>query len=395
MESITFEDIKNIYGFKLNKEEEVNCRFLLKLKEGYLVDINGLWEGFITNSHMLEDLIIDLEQNKEIKALVLSGPDKGDRYLVSPRLLRERSIYDKLQKAKDSVEILTVKISKPVKGGAEVYIEGLRAFLPGRYIRLPGLSPEEWLNKEINVIVEELDLNEKKIILNQKKAMDFERDKIAIETINKLKEGDIVEAKILRVADFGVFVDLGGIDGLVPASELSWGRFSHPGEVAKVGDLVRARVFRVERDNKRIALSVKQLQGDPWEEINWEIGTELEGKVIGNANFGIFIELVPGVEALLHNREIPEKFEKPKVSEKIKVRILKIDMDERRIGLALCIQKPQHTDNNHSNGVHSSNENSNSSVSEEESKEDLSPVVSVVTMEKDTSLNFSAEEVKS
>jgi ribosomal protein S1 len=142
---------------------------------------------------------------------------------------------------------------------------------------------------------------------------------------------------VLRVADFGVFVDLGGLDGLIPASELSWGRFNHPREVVKVGQVIQGRIFRIERDNLRVALSIKQLSGDPWEQIEneIEIGKLVTGKVISEAPFGIFIELMPGIEALLHNSEIPEGTEKPKTGSTVTTKIIKIDLDQRKIGLSL------------------------------------------------------------
>lgn len=333
----TFEEVKTKYQNKLTKETEVSCKVLAKLKDGYLVDINNEWEGFIPNSHFINNPLSDLSTQEPIPALVISGPDKSDRYMISPKALKEKGVWEKLEKIKEEGTPFKAVISKVIKGGAEVYIESLRAFLPGRYIRLPGISQENWVNQEIEVLIEELDYKEKKIILNQKKAIDQERQKKAEVVIQKLKEGDIVEAPVLRVADFGVFVDLGGLDGLIPASELSWGRFNHPREIVKVGQTIQARIFRIEKDNLRVALSAKQLLGDPWESIEaeLEIGSEITGKVISSAPFGLFVELRPGIEALLHNSEIPEGTEKPKISTTITAKLIKIDPDQRKIGLSL------------------------------------------------------------
>ena len=337
MATTTFEEVKTKYQNKLTKETEVSCKVLAKIKDGYLVDINDEWEGFIPNSHFINNLPSDLSTQEPIPALVISGPDKSDRYMISPKALKEKGIWENLEKIKEESTPFKAVISKVVKGGAEVYIESLRAFLPGRYIRLPGISQENWVNQEIEVLIEELDYKEKKIILNQKKAIDQERQKKAEVVIQKLKEGDIVEAPVLRVADFGVFVDLGGLDGLIPASELSWGRFNHPREIIKVGQTIQARIFRIEKDNLRVALSAKQLLGDPWEIIDaeLEIGAEITGKVISGAPFGLFIELRPGIEALLHNSEISEGTDKPKIGTTITAKIIKIDLEQRKIGLSL------------------------------------------------------------
>lgn len=338
MANITFEELKNKYQNKLTLETEVSCKVLIKIKDGYLVNVNEEWEGFIPNTHMLfnntdnESSLVDT-----FSALVISGPDKSDRYVVSPRALKEKAVWEKLEKLKEENLPFRVTISRSVKGGAEVFIDGLRAFLPGRYIKLIGISHEKWANQEIDVLIEELDYKEKKIILNHKKAVEMEKRKKAEVVIQKLKTGDIVDAPVLRVTDFGVFVDLGGLDGLVPASELSWGRFNHPREIVKVGQNIKARIFRIEKENLRVALSVKQLLGDPWDQIDteWSISGFISGKVIGEAPFGLFIELKPGVEALLHNSEIPENIEKPKVGSFITTRIVKMDLDQRKIGLSL------------------------------------------------------------
>ncbi len=337
MSAITFEELKSKLQSKLNKDSEVTCKLLVKLKDGYLVDINDEWEGTVPNGHFTNGHETEPSLGETFQALIISGADKTDRYVVSPKALKEKSAWEKLEKLKEEGNPFKVTISKVIKGGAEVYIDGVRAFLPGRYIRLPGISQDNWVNQEIEVLIEELDYKEKKIILNQKKAVDIEKQKKAEITIHKLKEGDIVEAPVLRVADFGIFVDLGGLDGLIPASELSWGRFNHPKDVVRTGQVIQARIFRIEKENLRVALSVKQLLGDPWEQVENElaIGDYITGKVINEAPFGLFIELKPGVEALLHNSEIPEGIEKPKTGSTITAKLVKLDADQRKVGLSL------------------------------------------------------------
>lgn len=337
MAVITYEEIKSKYQNKLLQDQEVNCKLLLKTKEGYIVEINEEWEGFLPYNHFPNKEEVELTIGLDFKALVILGPDKSDRYTVSVKALKEKSVWERLEKIKEAATPFKVTISRVVKGGVEVFIDGVRAFLPGRYIKLVGISQDNWPNQEINVLIEELDYKEKKIILNHRKAVEFEKQIKAQETIQKLNEGDIVEAPILRIADFGVFVDLGGLDGLIPASELSWGRFNHPREIVKVGQKLKARIFRIEKENFRVALSAKQLLGDPWDGLDseWEVGRTVTGKVISEAPFGIFVELKPGVEALMHNTEIPENLERPKIKDTITAKIIKIDLDQRKIGLSL------------------------------------------------------------
>lgn len=381
MSPITFEELKNKYQNKIEKDSEVTCKILSKQKDGCLVEINDEWEGFIPNTHMVDES----NSTELFKALVISGPDKNDRYMVSPRALKDKSTWETLEKLKEEGRGLKVNIAKVIKGGVEVFIGGLRAFLPGRYIRLPGISQDDWANQEIDVLIEELDYKEKKIILNQKKAVDQERQRKAETAIRGFNEGDIVEAQVLRIADFGVFVDLGGIDGLIPASELSWGRFVHPKDVFKVGDRVKARIFRIEKDNLRVALSIKQLLGDPWEQIESEvgIGEAVLGKVINEAQFGLFVELKPGIEALLHNSEIPEDVEKPKVGTVITARLIKIDLEQKKIGLSLRdMQNIKQIDERPVQESYSQNVNRGSEISNgSEHDNELSMAVSQVNLE--------------
>lgn len=335
MSTITFEELKTKYSNKLTKDAEVTCKILAKLKDGYIVDINDDWEGFIPNSHLSDE---ELKQSENIKAAVLSGPDKSDRYLVSPRALKEKEIWSRLEQLKQEENSFKVTISKVIKGGAEVFIDSIRAFLPGRYIRLPGIAQENWVGQEIEVLVEEINPAERKLILNQKKAIDLDRQRKAESTLQRLKEGDVIEAPVLRIADFGVFIDLGGIDGLIPASELGWGRYNHPKEVVKVGQEIKAVIFRIEKDNHRVALSIKKLLGDPWAQVKSkvELGMLIYGTVISEAPFGLFVELLPGVEALLHNSEIAEGTEKPKIGSTIITKVVKLDISQKKIGLSLA-----------------------------------------------------------
>lgn len=339
MSTITFEELKTKYENKLNKDIEVNCKILAKVKDGYIVDLNDEWEGFIPANHILEE---NLECTNSFKASILSGPDKYDRYLVSPRNLKDKAVWEKLEKLNAEQSVFKAVISKVVKGGVEIFIDSVRGFLPGRYLRLPGIAQENWVNQEIDVLIEELDQKEKKLILNQKKAIDVDKQRKAEATILKLKEGDVISAPVLRIADFGVFVDLGGLDGLIPASELSWGRYNHPKDIVKVGQEIKAIIFRIEKENQRVALSVKQLLGDPWNKIETQIqpGMLIIGTVINEAQFGLFVELKPGVEALLHNSEIPENMEKPKVGSTVTARLIKLDTNHKKIGLSLIDIEP-------------------------------------------------------
>jgi small subunit ribosomal protein S1 len=238
------------------------------------------------------------------------------------------------------------------KGGLIVPVGGLRGFVPASQISftrrasMTGDTPEQrWsrmIGQEIDVCVIEVDRERRRLILSERQASSETRDSLKERVIDELKEGQIVTGRVTSLADFGVFVNVNGADGLVHLSEISWDRIQHPGEVLKVGQEVKVKVISIDREKKRIGLSIRQLLSDPWDKkaAEFQVGQLIEGTITRLTKFGAFARLSDDIEGLIHISEISEKrIDHPKEvlkeGDTCTLRIIKIDNENHRIGLSL------------------------------------------------------------
>ena len=243
----------------------------------------------------------------------------------------------------EAQEVIEAKVIEEVKGGLLVYIKGLRGFIPASHVDLqyvPELSVFIGENFKLKII--EVDRRKNRIILSRKLLLEEEYQKKRDKTWENIEEGQIIKGKVQRLTDFGAFVDIGGVDGLVHISELSWGRINHPSEVVKEGDDIEVKVLNVDRERERISLGVKQILPNPWENIKerYEIGSIITGKVIKLVSFGAFVEIEPGIEGLVHISQISwEHVIKPEdvlsVGQEIKVKIMDLNPEEHRMSLSI------------------------------------------------------------
>ncbi|MBP7355265.1 MAG: S1 RNA-binding domain-containing protein, partial [Longilinea sp.] len=238
------------------------------------------------------------------------------------------------------------------KGGLIVPVVGLRGFVPASQIslsrrsRLSGDSPEQmWgkmINEEIDVCVIEVDRERRRLILSERAASTETRETLKERVIEELQEGEVRNGRVTSLADFGAFVNISGADGLVHLSEISWDRIQHPSEVLRVGQEVKVKIISVDREKKRIGLSIRQLQSDPWSQrvSHLQIGQLVEGTITRLTKFGAFARIGDDLEGLIHISEISDKrIEHPKEVLKegdvVTLRVIKIDVENHRIGLSL------------------------------------------------------------
>jgi small subunit ribosomal protein S1 len=238
------------------------------------------------------------------------------------------------------------------KGGLIVPVGGLRGFVPSSQISfsrrstMTGDTPEQrWskmIGQEIDVVVIEVDKERRRLILSERQASSESRDSVKDRVIEELKEGQVYTGRVTSLADFGVFVNVNGADGLVHLSEISWDRIQHPSEVLKVGQEVKVKVITIDREKRRIGLSIRQLQSDPWDQkvTIFQEGQLVEGTITRLTKFGAFARLTDDIEGLIHISEISEKrIEHPrevlKEGDTYTLRVLKIDTTNHRIGLSL------------------------------------------------------------
>jgi ribosomal protein S1 len=227
-----------------------------------------------------------------------------------------------------------------VKGGVVVEAAGLRGFVPSSQLRT-GLPHDGLINQEIDVKVLETDAKKNKLILSQRQALAEQRDQIVGEVIKDLDVDQVVEGEIVRIADFGVFIDINGVDGLLPISEISWQRIKHPSDVVKLGEKIAVKILKIDEETKRISLSLKRMGENPWTKIQdqFEEGQIIKGSVNKITSFGAFINIFPGVEALLPVAEMSDSnvnpFDLLTVGDEIEVLIKKFTPQEHRIGLSI------------------------------------------------------------
>ncbi|HEY5541615.1 MAG TPA: 30S ribosomal protein S1 [Coriobacteriia bacterium] len=277
-----------------------------------------------------------------VEALVLQKEDKDGRLILSKKRAEYERAWTKIEEKFNSGEIVEGEVIEVVKGGLILDI-GLRGFLPASLVdlrRVKDLAAYTGTRLEARVI--EMDRNRNNVVLSRRVVLEEGRKHERAEILGKLQKGMILPGNVSSIVDFGAFVDLGGIDGLVHISELSWSHVNHPSEVVKVGDPVNVQVLDVDLDRERISLGLKQTTEDPWKMLvkDFPIGSIIEGTVTKLVPFGVFVELGDGVEGLVHISEMAKgHVETPdqvtSVGQKVMVKVMDVDLDRRRISLSM------------------------------------------------------------
>ncbi|HEY9075342.1 MAG TPA: S1 RNA-binding domain-containing protein [Anaerolineaceae bacterium] len=320
-----------------------------------LVSVGTKSEGVISGKELeaipAEELA-EFQVNQEIPVFVLAIDEKDDNLILSYVRAREEVAWHNVEELLSAKTTIHSKIVGYNKGGLIVPVEGLRGFVPASQISLSrraalsGDTPEQrWsamVNHEIDVCVIEVDRERRRLILSERAASTETRDSLKERVIDELKEGEIRTGRITSLAEFGAFVNINGADGLVHLSEISWDRIQHPSEVLKVGQEVKVKVISIDREKKRIGLSIRQLQDDPWNAraAHYQVGQLVEATITRLTKYGAFARLEADMEGLIHISEISEKrIEHPKEvlheGDVITLRIIKIDPANHRIGLSL------------------------------------------------------------
>ena len=315
-------------------------------KDEVLVDIGYKSEGVIP-AHELSirrsvDPADEVDLGEQVDALVLTKEDQEGRLILSKKRARFEKAWRKIEAAAETGEPVEGSVIEVVKGGLILDL-GVRGFLPASLVDIRRVhNLEEFRDQTLECKVIELNRSRNNVVLSRRAVLEEERKEVREQILERLQPGQIVEGKISNIVDFGAFVDLEGIDGLIHISELSWSHVNHPGEVLEIGQDVRVKVLDIDRDRQRISLGLKQTQEDPWQKVlnEYRQGDVLEGKVTKVVAFGAFIEIVPGVEGLVHISELAEHHvetpgEVVTPGEEKWVRILEIDEERRRISLSI------------------------------------------------------------
>ncbi|MEM7330900.1 MAG: S1 RNA-binding domain-containing protein [Chloroflexota bacterium] len=312
-----------------------------------LIDIGAKSEGIIPNDEiqMLDKSNIELlAVGNSVDVFIVNLEDRHGNVVVSYTKAAAARDWEMAEHVQESKEILETVVIGKNKGGLLAKVGLLRGFIPNSQLVIPSGHGKKNINDEIFIKIIEVDAKKNRLILSEKAAIQERKQSQRKELLQTLSVGDEFEGKVINIADFGAFVDLGDIEGLVHLSEISWKRISNPKEVLKVGDKVKVSVLKVDQEKERLALSIKQLQPDPWSTIvaEYKIGQLLEVEITKITKYGAFARINSeyGLEGLIHISEISEDhIEHPgevlKVADKVAVRIIRIDLDQRQIGLSM------------------------------------------------------------
>ncbi|HEY4687168.1 MAG TPA: 30S ribosomal protein S1 [Candidatus Subteraquimicrobiales bacterium] len=315
-------------------------------RDEILVDIDYKSEGVIP----LEELSIQKNVNPEeivsvgdrIEALVLEKEDLDGRLILSKKRADFERSWDKIEEVGKSGGTVKGRVIEAVKGGLILNI-GLRGFLPASLVELTRVKDlKGYIGQELECKIIETNRYRNNVVLSRRAVLEESQKEMRQTILSKLEKGQILTGKISNLASFGAFVDLGGIDGLIHISELSWQRISHPSEAVSVGDEVKVQVLEVDHERGRVSLGLKQTQEDPWRKAisKYSEGDIVEGRVLRLVPFGAFVQIEDNVEGLIHISELSEeRLEDPqeavRVGDEIKVKIIEIDLEKRRLSLSL------------------------------------------------------------
>jgi small subunit ribosomal protein S1 len=332
--------------FRAIEEGQVVTGHVVRIdKDEVLVDIGYKSEGVIPAGELSIRKSVDphdeVHLGEEVDAIVLTKEDQDGRLIMSKKRARFEKAWRRIETAAESGEPVEGTVIEVVKGGLIIDL-GVRGFLPASLVdirRVPNL--DEYMGTKIETKVIELNRSRNNVVLSRRAVLEEERKEVRQQILDRLQPGLVVEGQISNIVDFGAFVDLDGIDGLIHISELSWSHVNHPSEILAIGDTVKVKVLDIDRDRQRISLGLKQTQEDPWQRIvdTYNVGDELAGKVTKVVTFGAFVEILDGVEGLVHISELaPHHVESPREivhpGDEIRVRILEIDSERRRLSLS-------------------------------------------------------------
>jgi small subunit ribosomal protein S1 len=314
-------------------------------KDEVLVDIGYKSEGVIPSGELSirksANPHDEVEMGEEVDALVLTKEDQDGRLVLSKKRARFEKAWRRIEAAAESGEPVEGTVIEVVKGGLIIDL-GVRGFLPASLVDIRRVQNlDDFLGQTIECKVIELNRSRNNVVLSRRAVLEEERKEVRQQILDRLQPGQIVEGAISNIVDFGAFVDLDGIDGLIHISELSWSHVNHPSEILSIGQTVPVKVLDIDRDRQRISLGLKQTQEDPWQRVvdSYQLGDELEGKVTKVVSFGAFVEILDGVEGLVHISELAQHHvENPREvvsqGDVIRVKILEIDSERRRLSLS-------------------------------------------------------------
>jgi small subunit ribosomal protein S1 len=347
MDPEEYERLLDMYdvSFKNFAEGEVVRGIVLQVSESeVIVDVGYKSEGIIPIDEFKdENGNVSIKPGETVDVLLEKTEDKEGYVVLSKEKAEKMKVWDDVERAYQERRVVTGRVIERVKGGLAVDI-GVRAFLPGSQVDLrPVRNLDGLRGQELRMRVIKVNKKRGNIVLSRKAVLEEENAERKRDTLETLEEGKVLLGTVKNITDYGAFVDLGGIDGLLHITDMSWGRINHPSEVLNVGDEIRVQVLKFDRDSERVSLGYKQLKADPWTTatIKYPVAARVKGKVVSLTDYGAFVELEEGVEGLIHVSEMSwsKKVKHPSkiltVGQEVECQVLGIDQEAHRISLGL------------------------------------------------------------
>ena len=309
-----------------------------------LVDINYKSEGLIPiNEFRIVDGVRQVKAGDKVEVLIDRIENENGMIALSKDKADMLRAWTDISKAAENEEIIEGLVVAKVKGGLSVDI-GVKAFLPGSQIDLrPVRNMDVYLGKKYKFKVIKFNKKRGNIVLSRRAILEEERDTLKAQTADQMKEGAVVMGLVKNITDYGAFIDLGGLDGLLHITDMSWGRIKHPSEMINVGDEIKVKILKYDTEKERVSLGMKQLTDDPWATVHsqYPIGAKVKGKVVSVTEYGAFVELADGVEGLIHvsemswTKRVKHANQVVQVDQQVEVQVLAIDTENRRISLGM------------------------------------------------------------
>ncbi|MBO4935933.1 MAG: 30S ribosomal protein S1, partial [Alistipes sp.] len=339
------EQIEKLYGDSMSNiavGETVDGTVTEINKREVIVNIGYKSEGVIPASEFRYDA--DLKVGDKVEVYVESVEDKGGQLLLSHKKARQLKSWDRVNEAMEKDEIIKGYVKCRTKGGMIVDVFGIEAFLPGSQIDVkPIRDYDVYVDKTMEFKVVKINQEYRNVVVSHKALIEAELEAQKQVIMSKLEKGQILEGVVKNITSYGVFIDLGGVDGLIHITDLSWGRVNHPEEVVALDQKLQVVIIDFDETKKRIALGLKQLTAHPWEALdaNLNVGDTVKGKVVVMADYGAFVEIAPGVEGLIHvsemswSQHLRSAQDFMKVGDEVEAVVLTLDREERKMSLGI------------------------------------------------------------
>ncbi|MBD3409662.1 MAG: 30S ribosomal protein S1 [Ignavibacteriales bacterium] len=345
-----FEELANLYAESINQVKEgelIKGNVLRKTDDNVIIDIGFKSEGAISNEEFQS--VEELQPGDEIEVVLERLEDRHGNLVLSKKRADFLRIWERVLNAYENDDVLRGRIVRRIKGGMVVDLFGMEAFLPGSQIDVrPIRDFDAYVGKEMDFKVVKVNIPTENVVVSHKVLVEAELAGQRKQILESLERGQILEGVVKAITDFGVFVDLGGVDGLVHITDLSWGRINHPSEVVKLDETINVVVTDFDEEKKRISLSLKKLLPHPWENIDekYHEGEKVAGRVVSLTDYGAFIELEKGIEGLIHNSEmswtqhIKHPSQMVTMGQIVDAVILNLDTEDKKISLGMKQLEP-------------------------------------------------------